>query len=130
MTVKFKYAILYVEDVEFTLEFYEKAFGLSRCLLHESGDYGELDTGVTILAFASRSLTEKLGKSPSNALPDAPTFEIAFETDDVAGALQKAIEAGAKLSQEVRYQSWGQETAYVSDPNGFLIELCSPVFKT
>ncbi len=49
--VKFGYAIAYVDDVEAALRFYEGAFGLTRRFLHESGDYGELDTGSTVLAF-------------------------------------------------------------------------------
>ncbi len=40
-----RYTILYVENVAAALDFYEKAFGLERLFLHESGDYGELATG-------------------------------------------------------------------------------------
>ena len=47
ISMKLKYAILYVEDVPATLDFYEQAFGLTRKMLHEGGDYGELDTGTT-----------------------------------------------------------------------------------
>ena len=45
------YTILYVPDVPATLKFYEAAFGLTTRFLHESGDYGELETGSTALAF-------------------------------------------------------------------------------
>lgn len=33
--MKLKYTILYVENVAKTLAFYERAFGLSRAMLHE-----------------------------------------------------------------------------------------------
>ena len=56
--MKFGYTILYVEDVEKTIEFYESAFGLNKLFIHESGDYGELDTGDTKLAFVSYELAE------------------------------------------------------------------------
>ena len=48
----FRYTILYVDDVPATLDFFERAFGLQRGFLHESGDYGELTTGDTKLAFS------------------------------------------------------------------------------
>lgn len=125
--MKFKYTILYVEDVAATLQFYENAFGFHRKMLHESGDYGELDTGSTSLSFSSMKLMSDLGKSPAKANSAAPTFEIAFETNDVASALEQALRAGAELVQELRDEPWGQTTSYVMDKNQFLIEICSPV---
>lgn len=125
--MKFRYSILYVENVESTLDFYSRAFGFAVKFLHESGDYGELDTGQTSLSFSSISLMKQLGKTPGAPDPDRPVFEIAFETDDVAGCLKRAIDAGAVLLQDVREEPWGQTTSYVRDPNGYLVELCSPV---
>jgi lactoylglutathione lyase len=122
-----RYTILYVDDVAATLDFYERAFALTRSFLHESGDYGELSTGETKLAFSSVSLMKQLGKAPGRPVPEAPVFEIAFETDDVGAAFERAIAAGAKPMQEVRDEPWGQTTSYVSDPNGYLVEICSPV---
>lgn len=122
-----RYTILYVDNVADTLDFYERAFGLTRAFLHEVGDYGELSTGATKLAFSSTRLMRELGKIPGKPSPDAPVFEIAFEVDDVQAAYKRAIEAGAKSVQEVRDEPWGQTTSYVSDPNGYLVEICSPV---
>ncbi|MCG8312364.1 MAG: VOC family protein [Pseudomonadales bacterium] len=125
--MKFKYAILYVRNVAETLAFYEKAFGFSRAMLHESGDYGELDTGNTALAFSSVALMTSLGKTPGVPDVKAPVFEIAFETDNVQSALDAAINAGATLVQSVKDEPWGQTTAYVTDMNDYLVEICSPV---
>ena len=125
--MKFKYTILYVKNVAETLNFFRNAFGFKQKMLHESGDYGELDTGPTTLSFSSLALMKSLGKSATPAESDHPTFEIAFETDDVAAAIEKALSAGAKLIQKPETMPWGQTTAYVSDPNGFLIEICTPV---
>ena len=125
--MKLRYTIMYVDNVAETLEFYERAFGLQRLFLHEGGDYGELSTGDTKLAFSSTALMRQLGKNPAKPEPDAPVFEIAFETDDVAGAYEKALAAGAKPVQSVREEPWGQTTSYVHDLNGYLVELCSPV---
>ncbi len=123
----FRYTILYVDDVSSSLDFFQRAFGLERGFLHEAGDYGELATGNTKLAFSSKQLMRLLDKNPATPRPGAPTFEIAFETDDVAGALQRALEAGATLIQDARDEPWGQTTSYIADPNGYLIEICSAV---
>jgi len=125
--MKLRYTILYVQNVEETLEFYKHAFNQKTSMLHESGDYGELNTGSMTLSFSSLDLMTSLGKKPSAAKVDAPTFEIAFETDDVALALKQAVNAGATLIQDVEHMPWGQTTAYVSDINGFLVEICTPV---
>ncbi|MBB4843275.1 catechol 2,3-dioxygenase-like lactoylglutathione lyase family enzyme [Paucibacter oligotrophus] len=45
--MNFAYTIVYVADVAASLAFFEQAFGLKRRFLHESGAYGELDTGAT-----------------------------------------------------------------------------------
>lgn len=123
----FRYTILYVEDVPAALEFYSAAFGFEIGFLHEGKDYGELITGDTRLAFSSRTLMQQLGKNPAKANPARPVFEIAFETDDVSGALARALKEGAILVQDVRKEPWGQITSYVSDSGGYLIEICSPV---
>ncbi len=125
--MKLKYTILYVESVAATLDFYEKAFGFKTRFMHEAGDYGELDTGETTLSFSSLQLMSQLGKNPQKATASAPVFEIAFETGDVAKWLKQAIACGATLVQDVKEEPWGQTTSYVSDINGFLIEICSPV---
>ena len=125
--MKFKYTILYVNSVKNTLAFYNKAFALNIKMFHESGEYGELDTGSTVLAFSSYESLITIGKTPKKADVNSPAFEIAFETEDVKTAVLKAIKEGATLVQEAQEMPWGQTVAYVSDENGFLIEICSPV---
>ena len=123
----FRYTIFYVESVSDTLSFYEAAFGFKKKMLHESGDYGELETGNTTLSFSSLELMSSIGKSPGRADKTKPTFEIAFVTDDVPASIAKAVAAGATLIQDAEEMPWGQTTGYVSDNNGFLVELCTVV---
>ena len=125
--MKFGYTILYVDNVPATLDFYRRAFGLEKKMLHESGDYGELETGGTTLSFASRQFIADAGFSPRRASAETPGFEIALVTDDVQSAVAAALEAGARLVREPEEKPWGQTIAYVEDSNGFLIELCTPV---
>ena len=125
--MQFGYTILYVDDVAATLAFYGQAFGLATRYMHESGSYGELETGTTALAFVSHALLRQIGKTPQAPMLDKPNSEIALVTNDVAGGLQRAVDAGATLVQEAKAMPWGQTIAYVGDCNGFLVELCTPV---
>lgn len=125
--MKLGYTIVYVSDVKATLAFYEQAFDLKTRFLHESGDYGELETGATALAFSSRALMRQLGRNPSEANAHAPCFEIALVTPDVAAAVKRAVGAGAELIQPPQDMPWGQTVAYVADRDGVLVELCTPM---
>jgi lactoylglutathione lyase len=128
--VRFGYTILYVEDVARSLAFYERALGLERRFLHESGDYGELETGATALAFATHELAaSNLPGVYDGTTPDGarPPFEVCFVTDDVEAAYGQAVAAGAAAVVEPQTKPWGQDVAYVRDPDGNLIELASPV---
>lgn len=107
----FGYTILYVQDVKATLEFFNAACGLKTAFLHESGDYGELDTGQTRLAVSSIELMQQPGKSPATKSVTNPSFKIAFETDDVAGALARAMQAGA---EQVKGKSYSCFDGYPS----------------
>ena len=125
--MQFGYTILYVDDVASTLDFYGRAFGLPTRYTHESGSYGELETGATALAFVSHTLLRQIGKTPQPPVLAAPTGEIALVTDDVAAATERAVAAGARLVSEPQDMPWGQTIAYVGDCNGFLVEICTPV---
>ena len=125
--MQFRYAIIYVADVPATVAFFEAAFGLQRGFVHEAGDYGEMATGATTLAFSALALMESLGKSPRLHDAASPSYEIALETDDVTAALDRAVAAGARLVMAATAQPWGQTIGYVATPQGVLVELCTAV---
>ncbi|MEL6683138.1 MAG: VOC family protein [Pseudomonadota bacterium] len=125
--MRFRYTILYVRDVPAALDFYAAAFGFKIAFLHEGKDYGELVTGETKLAFAARDLIRQLGDEPSLISPKSPAFGLSFESEDVAHDLDRAVAAGAELEKPIVHQPWGQTTCSVSDPDGYLIEICSAV---
>ncbi|AOA59105.1 VOC family protein [Acinetobacter larvae] len=125
--MKFAYNILYVEDVSKTVQFYRSAFHFDLKFQYEQGDYAELESGYTTLAFSSFELIRSLGKTPHRANAQNPTFELIFVTDSLEEDLQRAKQAGAKEIQGIEKMPWGQSIAYVEDINGFLIELCTPM---
>ncbi|WP_088278725.1 VOC family protein [Ideonella sp. A 288] len=126
--MRFAYTIVYVRDVEASLAFFERAFGLARRFVAPGGDYGELDTGGTALAFAQHEVAgDSLGQpylaAEASALPLG--MEVGFVTDDVAAACQRAVAAGAALLKAPTVKPWGQTVAYVRAPDGTLVELCT-----
>ena len=125
--MKLKYTILYVDDVAASVKFYEDALSLGLKMLHGSGEYAEMETGETSLSFCARSLMTQMGKETLKANPKTPVSEIAFETDDVPAAYNKAIANGAKPISEPVMMPWHQMVSYVADLDGFLIEICSPI---
>jgi lactoylglutathione lyase len=130
-TVSLGYVILYVKDVSASLTFYEGAFGLSRRFFHDDNGkaYGELETGVTRLGFASLELVRTTLKGDSAAAsPDRPWgMEIALTTADVAGLYARAVKAGAVTVSEPAAKPWGQIVGHVRDLDGHLVELCTPL---
>lgn len=127
--MKFGYTILYVDDVEASLAFFEAAFGLPRRFYHESG-YGEVETGSTALGFASHQLGASnlpagYVKADASILPLG--MEIALVTDDVPAAFKQAVAAGATPLKAPAAKPWGQIVGYVRCPDGLLVELCSPM---
>lgn len=128
--VQFGYTILYVTDVEKSVSFYEKSFGFSRKFVTPDNDYGELETGQTTISFASKKLAAsnlKNGFLESNPEQKPFAIELGLITDDVAGMVNTAIQNGAVLLEEPKEKPWGQTVAYIRDPEGFLLEICTAV---
>ena len=126
--IKFAYTILYVQDVTRSVEFYEKAFGFVRKFVTPGNDYGELVGGETTLSFASTSLAKSNLNNGfiESSLTNKPFgIEIGFTTDNVDQTVNSAINAGATIVENPRTKPWGQTVAYVRDPDGFLIEICT-----
>lgn len=128
--MKFGYTIVYVSDVAASLAFFEKAFGLSRRFLHESGGFGELETGATALAFAAHDTARaNLGHDylAGDASAQPLGIEIGLVTAEVEQACERALASGATLLSAPRRKPWGQTVAYVRCLDGTLVELCSPM---
>ena len=128
--MKFGYTILYVNSVAETMAFYEQAFGLQQGIMVPTGDYGEMVTGDTKLAFANSEFVKTIMPVPFNegSLDKAaPPIEIALVTEEVETAFERALNAGATLVKRPESKPWGQLVGYVRDNNGFVVEICSPI---
>ena len=128
--MKFAYSILYVKNVERTLSFYEEAFGFERKMLTPEGDYAELNTGETTIAFASLELGAsnfKKGIQKINTSGQPVGVELALTSNEIEKDYEKAIQAGAVMFEPIVEKPWGQKVGYVLDINNFLIEICTPI---
>ncbi len=124
------YVIVYVPSVPDTVAFYERAFGFEGSFVHEAGDYGELKTGATKLAFTSHALASSavpFRYRPVEGHADPLGAEITLTTPDVDAAYARAIEAGATALAEPHDEPWGQRVSYVRDLNGFAVGIASPM---
>ena len=128
--MKLGYTIIYVPSVETSLKFFGQAFKLEQKFLHESGDYGELKTGETTLAFASHALGAMNFPEGHVRASDSKQplgMEIALVTEDVHTAQKSALAHGAVELSAPTQKPWGQVVSYVRAPDGTLVELCTPV---
>ncbi|WP_422010368.1 VOC family protein [Roseateles sp.] len=128
--MNFAYTIVYVPDVSASLAFFERAFGLKTRFLHESGAYGEVDTGVggATLAFVDHETARDSVQHDyvqAHASPQPLGMELGFTVSDVQAAYDRAVAAGARPLAAPVTKPWGQTVAYVRCPDGSLVELCT-----
>lgn len=124
--LKFGAAVLYVDDVPAVLRFYQDAFGLVPRYYDEAIGFAQLgEDGY--LALASHRAGELMMESGYHREGDGTSgVEIAFETEDVAGAFERAIRSGALPVSPPREMPWGQTAAYVRSLEGTIIGLVTP----
>lgn len=124
--MKMKYTILYVNDVEASIHFYQHVLGFPIKLRVES--YVEFDTGDVTLSINSRQdVKEAVGLPVPEANQASHTFEIGFVVDDVEQTIASMKEKGVSIIKEPAKKPWGQTVAYVSDPDGHFIEICDAI---
>lgn len=126
MELKLGYVILYAENIEKTKHFYGELLGLK--LRNEFGTYIEYETGNTVLSFNTREDGREITKLPiPDGISNEQTFELGFVTEQVEELVEKLRAAGVRVLLEPTEKPWGQKVAYVEDPDGHYIEICTPV---
>lgn len=121
---------MYVSDVPATIEFYKNAFGFDKKMLTPENDYGEIVSGSTTIAFANLELGHsnfKQGFRQSKPSEKPFGIELAFTTLEVEKVMQIAVKNGAEILEEMVTKPWGQTVGYLRDPNGFILEICTPI---
>jgi lactoylglutathione lyase len=112
------------------ISFYEEAFQLKVRFVHESGDYAEMETGPTILSFSSYEMARSNlpdGFQKNDPAQPPAGLQITFTTADVPAAFAHALKVGAVEAARPECKPWGQEVAFVRDPDGILVEIATPL---
>lgn len=96
--IHFACTILYVRDVQKTINFYKKAFGFKMKFMTPKKNYGEVISNKTTIAFASMELARynlNNGFIESTIFEKPFGIELVFSTDNVEKFMNKAKKAGA-----------------------------------
>jgi lactoylglutathione lyase len=124
MKLTMKYVILYVNDFNKTMKFYKEILGLTVKMQHDT--YVEFDTGTTTLSINTReSVKEIIGLEMPTSDIASQTFELGFVVDDVVATIEMLRSLDVPIYKEPVTKPWGQTVAYLTDPDGHYIEICS-----
>ncbi|WIM38652.1 VOC family protein [Paenibacillus sp. PK4536] len=126
MKLAMKYIILYVRNVEETMHFYRDVLQLPVKMQVDT--YVEFDTGMTTLSFNTReSVRQDIGLDVADDLMASSTFEIGFVVEDVVATIEHLRQQQVVIAKEPVVKPWGQTVAYITDPDGHFIEICSAI---
>ncbi len=120
--------VLAVADLPRVAAFYANALGW-REVVH-APVYVELEGpgGMRLGIYEREAFGRNTGQVPVRIGPGAiaPT-ELYFHVDDVEAALERVVRAGARLLSPAGPRDWGDEAAYVADPEGNVVVLARPL---
>ena len=126
MNLSMKYVILYVNDFEKTMDFYKGILGLPIKMQQDT--YVEFDTGAITLSINTRKDVKELtGLNVPEGSASTQTFEVGFVVENVVATIETLRQQGVTIIKEPVTKPWGQTVAYVADPDGHYIEICTSV---
>ena len=115
---------LVVADIGEAIEFYKKAFG-ARETVRQKGPDGKLMHGEVAIG-NSRVMLGPVESCEAGAVKGCQCALMLY-VEDVAGAMERAIAAGAKESMAVEEMFWGDRMGQVADPFGHSWSICTHV---
>ena len=126
MQLSMKYVILYVSDFERSMNFYNNILGLPVKMQH--GNYVEFDTGNTTLSINTRKdVQEIIGLTVPESSVSSHSFEVGFVVENVVETINMLRQKEVTILKEPVTKPWGQTVAYVVDPDGHYIEICTAI---
>lgn len=121
MINKFDALCLLVGDLAKSQNFYENILKLKI----SSTDTGFVEYRINGIALALFEKKHATAMFPKKYIKPAGGSVIAFKVADVEQAYQELIQLGQKFFETPKKTPWGQEVAYLHDPDGNIIELTS-----
>jgi lactoylglutathione lyase len=117
------HVILYVEDLERAVAFYQEVVGLARKL--DGDGYVEFLTDGTKFGLYERSrLPELIGRDVE---PGGPGGEVLFLVDDVDAEAARLRSLRIAILSGPVDRPWGQRTVHVLDPDGNVVEFAQVI---
>jgi predicted enzyme related to lactoylglutathione lyase len=110
-----------VDDLDAGVAFYTRALGLTLGRRHPEGTWAELLGAPSPIDLIPKPPGTAAHPRGTRALRDYERHwtpvHLDFVVDDLAAAVRRAVEAGAKLEREVEAKPWGA-IAILADPFG------------
>jgi len=126
MKTEFIYTGIRVRDLEESIQFYTKVLNMKltgRQRIEETkGDVAGLQSGKNGFALELNHYDEDSPYNTKYTVGEG-LDHLAFKVDDMDKAISAAKSEGYSLEHEVRTKS--SRWAYIKDPNGIWIELCT-----
>jgi PhnB protein len=119
---------LAVDDAGQAIEYYTKAFGAKERGRMEAPDgkiaHAELEIGDSVVML-SDPFPQSEAKPPAEL--GGTTATVFLYVEDVDSFVQRAIDAGAKITMEVADQFWGDRFGSIQDPFGHVWSIATHV---
>ena len=119
----FHHVALRAYDFDKTVQFYTEGLGFEEKLY-----WGDGDGRVVLLDTGDGNYLEVFAGGKEKDMPEGPYFHLAFRTEDVDGAVESAVRAGAEVTVEPKDVILGDNIptpvriAFVKGLNGEVIE--------
>ncbi len=120
---------LLVSDFPASLAFWRDLMKLPMTFGDETMGYAYFDMGNAGIELLSRAaFAASIGELVPSIKPEGNPAVIVFRVDDVDATYKELVERGARaLVEPVDRPIWQARTAHLSDPDGYLVEIYSPL---
>lgn len=105
-------------------QFYEKVLGFQADFINE--DFVSYKFGESSLALLGENTIESMCGSRAFSEVDKSKHIISLEVASLVESVAQLEEKGVKMITKSKITPWGQHVAYISDPEGNIIELSEP----
>lgn len=135
LSPRVNHVMLYVSDLEQTIEFYTSAFDLEVTnrlevlnIKQSDGSSQSVPVNMAFLKFPGQDFVYEISEQNivSDSLPPSTFQHVGIDVIDVESALKRAMEAGGELISPIRSVSGkdvSAKIAFIKGPDGEIVEL-------
>lgn len=122
--------ILAVGDLPRSLRFYREAFGWPQRV--DMPVYAEFDLpdGLRLGLYERETFGLNIGRAPfSPPAGELTATELYLYAEDAPALVRRLEAAGARRLSPLSARDWGDEAAYLADPDGNVLAVARPLMK-